>query len=347
MRRSRRARRAASAALGILLAAATSVGAAEKRIVTDAAGRRVEVPTRIERVYAAGGPASLLVYALAPEKLLGWVRPLTPDERAYLPPRFAELPTLGRLTGRGNTASVEVVLAARPDIILDYGSLAPTYVSLADRVQQQTGIPYVLFDGSLTAIPAALASVGDLLGVRERAAELARYAERVLTETDRLAANVPPPSRPRVYYARGPQGLETASKGSINVESLERLGAQNVADTRSGGGLTAVLAQVGALARRGIAVILSTHDPDQAFLCADRVALLHQGRLVRTGQPEVVITRDSLRAIYDVDVDIVQVHREGYETRACIPALAPRAGLTGVANMTAVRSGSSGDATAF
>ena len=74
---------------------------------------------------------------------------------------------------------------------------------------------------------------------------------------------------------------------------------------------------------------------------------LHQGRLVRTGQPEVVITRDSLRAIYDVDVDIVQVHREGYETRACIPVLAPRAGLTRVANRTAVRSGSSGDATAF
>ena len=40
-----------------------------------------------------------------------------------------------------------------------------------------------------------------------------------------------------------------------------------------------VLGEIATLARRGIAVILSTHDPDQAFLCAHRVALLHEGRL--------------------------------------------------------------------
>ena len=44
-----------------------------------------------------------------------------------------------------------------------------------------------------------------------------------------------------------------------------------------------VLAHVQSLARRGIAVVLSTHDPDQAFLCADLVALLHEGGLARLG----------------------------------------------------------------
>ena len=33
-----------------------------------------------------------------------------------------------------------------------------------------------------------------------------------------------------------------------------------------------VLSEIKTLAGRGIAVILSTHDPDQAFLCAQRVA---------------------------------------------------------------------------
>ena len=42
---------------------------------------------------------------------------------------------------------------------------------------------------------------------------------------------MPDAKRPRVYYARGPKGLETAARGSINVESLERLGARNVAET--------------------------------------------------------------------------------------------------------------------
>ena len=48
----------------------------------DSAGRRVEVPAKISRVFVAGGPASVFVYTLAPEKLLGWNRPLTPEERA-------------------------------------------------------------------------------------------------------------------------------------------------------------------------------------------------------------------------------------------------------------------------
>src|SRR5215471_14992673 len=87
--------------------------AAEKRTVVDSAGRRVEVPRKIERVFAAGGPASIFVYTLGPEKLLGWNSPLTPEERAYIPAPYAGLPTLGRLTGRGNTANVESVLASR------------------------------------------------------------------------------------------------------------------------------------------------------------------------------------------------------------------------------------------
>jgi iron complex transport system substrate-binding protein len=33
-----------------------------------------------------------------------------------------------------------VVLRAQPDLILDSGSVAPTYVSLADRIQAQTGM---------------------------------------------------------------------------------------------------------------------------------------------------------------------------------------------------------------
>ena len=44
-----------------------------------------------------------------------------------------------------------------------------------------------------------------------------------------------------------------------------------------------VLEQVTALARSGIGVLLSTHDPDQAFQCADRVALLRGGELIAHG----------------------------------------------------------------
>jgi iron complex transport system ATP-binding protein len=45
-----------------------------------------------------------------------------------------------------------------------------------------------------------------------------------------------------------------------------------------------VLSEIKTLAGRGIAVILSTHDPDQAFLCAHRVAILQKGRRI-LGRP--------------------------------------------------------------
>jgi iron complex transport system substrate-binding protein len=135
-----------------LLALFTEATAADKRVVVDSAGRKVEVPAKINRVFAAGGPASVFIYAIAPEKLLGWNRPLTSGERAYIPSRYANLPTLGRLTGCGNTSNVEAMLASRPDVILDYGAVNPTYISLAERVQQQTGVPYLLLDGSLSQL---------------------------------------------------------------------------------------------------------------------------------------------------------------------------------------------------
>ena len=84
-----------------------------------------------------------------------------------------------------------------------------------------------------------------------------------------------------------------------------------------------VLSEIKALARRGIAVILSTHDPDQAFLCAHRVAILHKGRLAYLGPPQEVITSENLRAIYGVDVELRSVERGNGETLwVCVPSLA-------------------------
>jgi iron complex transport system ATP-binding protein len=65
-----------------------------------------------------------------------------------------------------------------------------------------------------------------------------------------------------------------------------------------------VLSEVKRLAARGLAVLLSTHDPDHAFSIASRVALLDQGRLVDQGVPETVLTSDTLKSVYGIDVII-------------------------------------------
>jgi iron complex transport system substrate-binding protein len=237
MRGRRRFLKVAAAAAA---AGAWGAGAQDSRIVSDGAGRKVLIPRRIERIYAAGPPASILVFAVAPDKLIGWTSPWREAEKPYIAKRYAELPTLGRLTGRGNTANVEVVLGAKPDVIIDYGTVNATFASLADRVQQQTGIPYLLLDGDFDRMSDAIRQVGAIAAEEKRAESLARYALEAVLDINARVAKIPAGRRPRVYYGRGPQGLTTGLAGSINVEWIEQLGAVNVAAEMGRGGLVQV-----------------------------------------------------------------------------------------------------------
>jgi iron complex transport system substrate-binding protein len=221
-----------------------SIGSVAARTFVDDAGRKVEIPDKVERVFAAGPPASVLVFALAPDKLIGWTRAFRPEEADWIPKKYAELPELGRLTGRGNTANVEVVLKEKADLIIDVGSTNPTFASLADRIQQQTGIPYILLDGHLDTTVQQLEKLGVVLGAEARSRELSAYAGRLLDGLRSKIATVPAAKRPEVYYARGPQGLQTGLRGSINVEMIEFLGAKNVAGTETGGLANVGLEQV-------------------------------------------------------------------------------------------------------
>jgi iron complex transport system ATP-binding protein len=84
-----------------------------------------------------------------------------------------------------------------------------------------------------------------------------------------------------------------------------------------------VLERIQSLARAGLAIVLSTHDPDQAFLVADRVAMLHEGRLVRLGPPAETITAESLKLVYGVDIAVMEIAAAGGARRVCVPSLAP------------------------
>jgi iron complex transport system substrate-binding protein len=207
---------------------------AARAAVTDATGRAIAAPEKVARVFPAGSPAAILLYTLAPDLLLGWPRANRPEECAYMLPDVCARPEVGRITGRGNTANLESVLALKPDLILDVGSTSTTFVSLAERVQQQTGIPYALLDGRFDAIPASYRNLGELIGRQGEAEKYARYADDTLKTIIERTAAITPSNRPRVYYARGPHGLTTGLGGSINVETIELL-AQNVAGGNKGG----------------------------------------------------------------------------------------------------------------
>jgi iron complex transport system ATP-binding protein len=65
-----------------------------------------------------------------------------------------------------------------------------------------------------------------------------------------------------------------------------------------------VLQTLRGLAARGLAVLVSTHDPDHAFLVADRALLLHGGAIVAAGAPREAITPATLRLLYGVEAEV-------------------------------------------
>jgi iron complex transport system ATP-binding protein len=64
-----------------------------------------------------------------------------------------------------------------------------------------------------------------------------------------------------------------------------------------------VLDTIRGLASSRLAVVLSTHEPEHAFVVADRVAILGKGRFV-SGPVEAVITSDELSRLYGIALKV-------------------------------------------
>jgi iron complex transport system ATP-binding protein len=72
------------------------------------------------------------------------------------------------------------------------------------------------------------------------------------------------------------------------------------------------------LATRDMGVMITTHVPDHAFICATRVIALLDGRIAADGPPKEVLTCALIKRMYGIDVDIVSVAQDRF---LCVPAI--------------------------
>lgn len=91
------------------------------------------------------------------------------------------------------------------------------------------------------------------------------------------------------------------------------------------GNQSLVLDQIAALAATGLAVVYSSHHPDHALVCADRVALLRRGEMIAFGTPEAVVSSAALSELYEADVEVA--HIESLGRRVCV--LGPQRSMQG------------------
>ena len=88
-----------------------------------------------------------------------------------------------------------------------------------------------------------------------------------------------------------------------------------------------VLRQMKNLTHAGTSVIMVTHDPDHALFCADKVVVMHQGRILAEGEPDMVMTDECLHTIYDTRARIMDIQLPGGRVaKVCIPLIEEEGG---------------------
>ena len=195
----------------------------ESREVTDMAGRQVLIPNKVASAFSTGAAGTILLYTIDPDLLVGVNYDFIEEEKEYLVSGVEGLPAYGQ----GGGINLEALMAAAPDICISYGSLSEKEIDNANTMQEQTGIPFIVIDGSLGSAAKAYRFIGEVLNMQERCEELALYAESALSFAESL--DIPAKDRISVYFGNGHESLETAPLGSPHAELFDLVDANNVA----------------------------------------------------------------------------------------------------------------------
>ncbi|MDD2473864.1 MULTISPECIES: ABC transporter ATP-binding protein [unclassified Methanoculleus] len=82
-----------------------------------------------------------------------------------------------------------------------------------------------------------------------------------------------------------------------------------------------VMCRISGLAQEGYIIILSTHNPDHAFLYANRTLMIYGGKVIADGTPEDVLDAKLIRDVYGMDVHIEECQCGSRHHRLCIPII--------------------------
>ncbi|WP_319379109.1 ABC transporter ATP-binding protein [uncultured Methanocorpusculum sp.] len=80
-----------------------------------------------------------------------------------------------------------------------------------------------------------------------------------------------------------------------------------------------VMCRIADLTKEGYIIILSTHNPDHAFLYANRVMMIQNGKVIADGEPGDVLDAKLIKNVYGVDVHIEEFQSTTRHHKLCIP----------------------------
>lgn len=209
----------------------------QTREFTDSAGRTVEVPANIDRIAPSGFTAQQVLLTMAPDKMVGLAQNLSDDQVKIFGDEFANKPVFGAFLGSKDTFNREAVANADPQIIIDTGEAKKGIADDMDNLQEQTGIPCVFIETSLSNYGDGYRMLGDLLGDTDRGNQIADYLDNAYNEVDQTMQQIPSDQRANIAYMVGEQGTNAIAQGSFQGQVID-LVANNVvtAEKVSGSG---------------------------------------------------------------------------------------------------------------
>jgi iron complex transport system ATP-binding protein len=83
-----------------------------------------------------------------------------------------------------------------------------------------------------------------------------------------------------------------------------------------------VLQKIRSLQDQSVGILMATHSPDHAFMIGSQVIMLEGGSICRMGSPEEVLTCETLKQTYGVNVQLFDTPEETFPSRkVCVPVL--------------------------
>ena len=207
---------------------ASAAQTGETREFTDSLGRTVEIPAEITAIAPSGYLPQQVLLTVAPEKMVCLASSLTDSQAHFFGEQYAGLEEVGAIFGAKGDFNREAVAASGAQIVIDVGDTKKGMAEDLDALQEQLGIPCVHISSNLATYGDCYRALGELLGVEERANEIADYCDAAYKEISDVMETIPVEDRVDVLYLTGEDGLSCLANGSYQANVIDMV-SDNIA----------------------------------------------------------------------------------------------------------------------
>ncbi len=192
----------------------------DAKVITDMAGRRVEIPEKIEKIVPFDNKTNMLLFPVAETKMCAKAWAGENSGMKMISESYLKMPEV-------DLQNAEEVLRLNPDILV-VGTFVnkntkkeiTRYTKFAEKINK----PLVVVDLELMNLDSTYMFLGELLNEKENGLKCVNFIRSVYSQVESYKSN---PVKASAYIANSKTGLRTAPEGSSHAQIFELLGIEN------------------------------------------------------------------------------------------------------------------------